>query len=83
MKILILLTIVLISSCSSINYVNIHKDLFLAKNCQFEKFTEDEKGSMIQAVGRKIYRNNETCRLRQERNDFDLKSHNEAHNDKN
>ena len=78
---ILLLTIVLISSCCSTKYVNIHKDLNLASNCQFEKFSEDEKDSMIEAVGRKIYRNQEVCRLRQERNDSDLEAHNSAHND--
>ena len=73
--------IILLSGCGSTKYRVIHKDLTLSRNCMFEKFTEDEKDSMIEAVGRKIYRNQENCRLRQERNDSDLKSHNEAHSE--
>ena len=73
--------IILLSSCGTTKYRVIHKDLFLAKNCMFEKFTEHEKGLMTESIGMKIYRNQENCRIRQERNDSDLKAHNEAHSE--
>ena len=69
----------LVSSCTTTKYKVIHKPNVLLENCIFEKFTEEEKDSMIEAVGRKIYRNQENCRIRHERNQEINKAHNEAH----
>ena len=69
----------IISSCSTTKYRIIHKELFIPEQCIFEKFTKEEKTSIIEAVGRKIYRNQENCRIRQERINSNIKAHNEAH----
>ena len=71
--------IFLVSSCTTTKYKVIHKQNVLLENCIFEKFTEEEKISMIEAVGRKIYRNQENCRIRHERNQEINKAHNLAH----
>jgi hypothetical protein len=57
----------------------IHEPLAVPSNCIFEKFTEEEKNSMIESVGRKIARNQEACRNRDERINTLIKEHNEAH----
>ena len=77
----ILATGVIISSCSS-NPVDVHIELQVAEQCIFEKFTEEEKKSMIEAVGRKIHKNQESCRLRNKRINAIIQAHNKAHGDK-
>ena len=84
-----------LSSCSTTKYKVIHKPNVLLENCIFEKVTEEERLSvfpqpldkanlthddrMIEVVGRKIYRNQENCRIRHERNQEINNAHNEAH----
>jgi hypothetical protein len=79
-------------------YRVIHKPLAIVLQCEFEKLTNDEKltvlpvptdkenlthkDSMIEAVGRKIYRNQNNCKLRQVRIDSLIEAHNKAHEDK-
>lgn len=79
---LMILTGVIIFSCSSTKYLVIHKDLTIPTQCNFEKFTEEEKQSMIEPVGHKIYRNQENCRIRQERINSLINTHNQAHKGK-
>ena len=69
----------IISSCSTTKYRVIHKPITLPDTCIFEKFSEAEKISMVESVGRKIFRNQETCRIRQLRIRALIKAHNEAH----
>jgi len=57
----------------------IHEPLSIPNQCIFEKFTEEEKTSMIEDVGKKIYRNQQNCRIRQDRIDALIKNHNDAH----
>jgi len=78
MKAITLLTVFMLSACST-RYVNIHKPLTIPTQCNFQKFTENEKGSMIEAVGMKIYQNQEVCRIRQTRIETLIKAHNDAH----
>ena len=68
-------------SCSSTKYKIIHKALIIPTQCNFEKFNESEKESMTELVGRKIYNNQENCRIRQERINSLINAHNEAHNE--
>ena len=79
--ILILMIGAITFSCSSTKYRVIHKALTIPNQCNFEKFTEHEKGLMTEAIGRKIYRNQENCRIRQERIKANIKAHNESHTD--
>ena len=58
---------VMLSSCSTTKIKLIHKDLRILSQCNFEKFTDIEKDSMIEDVGIKIWSNQENCRIRQKR----------------
>ena len=78
----IILTILLgltISSCSI--YKVVHEPLILPEQCIFEKFTPEEityiKG--MSDVGKRIYRNQESCRIRQEHIDTLVEAHNKTH----
>jgi len=77
MKYLILL--LLLTGCGQTKYRVIHKPLAIPSQCNFDKFTEEEKNSMTQDVGMKIYTNQEGCRIRQDRIEYLIKTHNEAH----
>lgn len=57
----------------------IHQPLILPEQCIFEKFTEAEKDSMIESVGRKIFRNQKNCEAREVRRKHLIEQHNEAH----
>ena len=48
----------------------------------FEKFTDLEIQSMTENVGRKIYKNQITCKVRQTRIDDIIAAHNKAHGGK-
>lgn len=65
------------SSCSTIKMV--HVPLDPTPICVFEKFTEKEKDSMTEQVGKKIDRNQQTCLIDRERLYRVIKAHNEAH----
>jgi len=73
--------IFLLSSCGD-KYLTTHKPFNLLPNCAFEKFTEEEKNSMTEQVGKKISRNQNGCTSRQMRNESNAKAHNDAHLDK-
>lgn len=76
------ITSMLLTSCASINTVTlIHKPISIPTQCNFEKFTPKEILSITENVGKKIYRNQESCRLRQERIDSIIKAHNKAHSE--
>lgn len=77
--ILMIATGAIIFSCSSTKYELIHKPLILLEQCIFEKLTEEEKDSVTNDIGSKIYRNQKNCEIRQERIESNVKSHNEAH----
>jgi len=57
----------------------IHKALVIPKNCEFVKFTEAEKETITDQVGKKIYLNQHSCILRQQRINAIISAHNEAH----
>ncbi len=78
-KLLILMIGVLGSSGCIDRYRIIHEDLALEPVCVFQKFTESEKDSMTEEVGRKIYHNQQTCRINEEVNTKLVTSHNKAH----
>lgn len=83
---MILIGVITFSGCTSVKYRNTHSQLTLPHNCIFEKFTQEEKDYLKSAaigdkIGRKIYRNQNACKLRQERINSLTKVHNEAHQD--
>jgi len=75
---LALVFLVVLPGCST-RYVNVHKSLTIPTQCNFQKFSEEEKASMLDAVGQKIFQNQEVCRIRQARIETLIKAHNEAH----
>jgi len=78
LKILLILTgATLYSGCSTT--VKVHVPLGIPSQCNFEKFTEAEKTQMIESTGKKIFRNQENCRIRQERINDIITAHNETH----
>lgn len=84
MKLLKILTILIgaiaFSGCSTTRHIIAHVDLALETPCQFEKFTESEKETMSENVGRKIYRNQQSCKIHYNRNHVMLIQHNKSHN---
>lgn len=92
---MILIGVIMSSSCTTVKHKKIHDPLILPHNCNFEKLTNKEKinvfpkpldtknlttkDRMIESVGRKIYRNQNDCKVRQERVNTLLNTHNEAH----
>jgi len=76
------LLLLLLTGCCSKQIELIHKPLTIQPNCIFEKFTEKEKELMTESVGRKIYKNQITCKVRQTRIGDIIDAHNEAHGDK-
>ena len=66
-------------SCSTVKHKVIHSQLTIPTNCIFEKFTESEKQTMRESVGRKIYRNQESCKMRQKRIGDIIAAHNQEH----
>lgn len=83
---MILTGMIIFSGCSTVKYRTIHQELTLPHNCIFEKFTPEEKSYLGSApvgdqIGRKIYRNQNSCKVRQERVNKLVIEHNEAHND--
>ena len=78
LKILLILTgAILFNGCATI--VDVHVPLEIPTNCEFEKFTEAEKDQMLTSTGKKIYRNQESCRIRQDRINSLITTHNELH----
>jgi hypothetical protein len=77
------LLILLLTSCAtSTKYIVVHEPLKIKPICIFEKFTEAEKDTMTNEVGSKIYRNQQTCKIKENTAIKDINTHNEAHNDK-
>lgn len=77
---MILIGTITFSGCNK--YVNGHVDLSLPHNCIFEKLTNKQKdylgfGPIGDEIGRKIYRNQNACVVRQERINTLVKAHNE------
>lgn len=66
------------SACTT-KLINVHEPLELENPCVFEKFTETEKDSMTEDVGRKIFRNQKGCEIRAELNRKKAELHNKAH----
>lgn len=89
MKIMKLLTILIgltvFSACTTTRYRTIHVPLAIPGNCNFEKFTPEEKNYLKaqegQTIGKKINRNQKKCRVRQKRIETLVSKHNEAHHD--
>lgn len=73
-----------ITGCCSREVVTqtIHVPLALQNPCVFEKFTESEKDTMTEAVGRKIFRNQRGCEITHEENTGQVSVHNKAHTSK-
>ena len=76
---MVLIGVIISSSCSTTRYRNIHLDLALQTPCIFEKFTEEEKQVMSEPIGQKIYRNQQSCKIRYQKNYDIISAHNEAH----
>ena len=70
------------NGCSTTRYKIIHVDLELSTPCVFQKFTESEKVAMSGAIGRKIYRNQQSCRILHQKNSGIIQTHNELHQDR-
>jgi len=82
---MILIGISISSGCIT-KYVDTHVPLSLPNNCNFEKLTEEQRNYLGpnridnpigDSIGRKIYRNQNTCNERQTRIDTLVKTHNE------
>ena len=67
------------SGCSTTKHIIAHVDLQLESPCVFEKFTESEKDTMTEDVGRKIYRNQQSCLIHQKANYARIQAHNRLH----
>ena len=76
------LLLLLLTGCCSKQIELIHKPLTIPPNCIFDKFTDSEIESMSENVGRKIYNNQITCKVRQTRIGDIIAAHNKAHGDK-
>ena len=67
------------NGCST-KYAIIHIPLEIESPCVFEKFTEEEKQAItLEATGRKIYRNQQGCIIRHQKNSAIMQTHNELH----
>ena len=80
LKIILVMTGTIVFSGCSTKYINTHVDLELSNPCVFEKFTVEEKESITDNAGRKILRNQNSCRIRYQRNYDILQIHNTVHN---
>ncbi len=82
MKLLKILTILtgatLFNGCGTTLKI-VHVPANLDNPCIFELFTESEKDSMDQEVGKKIFRNQSSCKIRQTKNSAIIKKHNALH----
>lgn len=67
------------SACSTTKHIIAHVDLDLESPCVFEKFSELEKDTMSEEVGKKIYRNQQSCVIHQKANYDKLQVHNRLH----
>ena len=76
------LIILLLSGCCTPKIKLIHEPVEVPNNCIFEKFTESEKALMSNSIGQRIYRNQERCRLRNNRINDIINAHNQEHGDK-
>ena len=81
MKLSIML-ILLLSACTTTKHVIIHVPIKVESPCVFEKFTEAEKSTMIEEVGRKIRRNQVTCFEKFKTIQKDIDAHNKLHEEK-
>ena len=80
LKILMIITGSLIfSACTSTMHIIAHVDLQLESPCVFEKFTESEKDTITEDVGKKIYRNQLSCEIHSKANYARIQAHNNAH----
>ncbi len=75
------LFLLLLTGCCSPQIKLIHKPLTIPPNCLFEKFTDSEIQGMTEKVGRKIYTNQLSCDIRQDRINAIIQAHNKAHGD--
>ena len=66
------------NGCST-KYAIIHIPLEIDNPCVFEKFTEEEKQAMSETTGRRIYRNQQGCIIRHQKNSAIMQTHNELH----
>jgi len=73
------LLILLLTGCCSPQIELIHKPLTVPPNCIFDKFTNKEIESMTESVGRKVYKNQITCTVRDRRINDIIQAHNKAH----
>ena len=79
---MVLITWIGCSSCTSTKYINTHVDLEIDDPCVFERYSLEEKLSMTREVGEKTLRNQDSCRIRHQSNSVILAKHNELHQDK-
>ncbi len=80
LKVLMILTgLIGSSSCSTTRYRIIHIDAELKPVCEFAKFTPEEKEYMTADIGKRIFKNQEGCRIRQQANYDTIDIHNKAH----
>lgn len=75
---MVLIGAIVFSGCSTQLKI-IHVPVDLKDPCLFEKYTESEKDTMSEEVGRKTARNQNACRIRHQRNNDIIKKHNESH----
>lgn len=68
------------SSCTSTKYLNTHVNVEIDDPCVFEKYTLEEKQSMTRQVGERTLRNQDSCRIRSNKNNAIINAHNELHN---
>ena len=66
--ILVLIIWIGCSSCGTTKYINSHVDMEIENPCVFESYTLEEKLSMTKNVGEKTLRNQDSCRIRHQRN---------------
>jgi len=80
LRILILITgATIFEGCTVTRHVTSHADLPTGSPPAFRKFTEEEKDSMTEAVGRKIDWNHQSCILNHKSNVSLIIKHNAIH----
>ena len=76
---MILIGAILLCNCTTTKYKNIHVDLDITQTCIFQPYTESEKDSMSESVGKKTYSNQQECLNEKEKNHAIIQAHNELH----
>jgi len=82
LRLMILIGLIAFSGCTTTKIRTVYVPVKLFENCIFEKFTQEEKATIADAVGEKIFRNQENCRIIKRANDKLIKKHNKLLNDK-